>query len=306
MSIRLLCANTSLTLCLYLRHLSCRLCFADGKLWHRLSCRKAGIRKYIFHDAQSLVQQHRSRRQSAKDEKTCCWVATDFLRRYLQCEPDTDLDDMIRDDGPVLRNFALMCMHNRLTPQTAMRGKLIPKSKYDRLLALLAAERALISGRARDAGPDIDGVEISPDRNLICTICSKLYQDRISTKYDVLRRAKDLYDALEGKADDSALFYKEGEEPTSDDESYTYIIARAAATKFRKNFAAVLKSVSNIEEGGTVNELVNVSMDAPIYEGLEGIDISALHTTTQSLYLNDDLASQLSFTDSITCKYAPK
>ena len=55
------------------------------------------------------------------------WVPTDFLRRYLQCRADAEVDSRIGGIDPVVDYSSFLCEHKCLSPETASNGKLLPK-----------------------------------------------------------------------------------------------------------------------------------------------------------------------------------
>ncbi len=276
------------------------LCIADAEVSNRLNRRKLGIRKYMLPNAQALV------RSKCEDKEIGVWVSTDFLKRYLQCHVDTELDLLLESTNPVLNNSTFLCEHERISPKTARTGKLLPIPFYNALIRLLQGERALLQ---QESDPSImakyriDECPITPSSNLICKECSVRHRSQLSRKLDYLRTAKDLYDALDTKKDDAALYYDESNKPKSDEEMYVYVVSKLTATKFRRRVAAVIKNVARYDGGGTLDEDSSTKQTS-IYEGLSALDVSALTETV----LYDDLCTTHAdsidrlFNSNVTCK----
>lgn len=249
--------------------------------------------------------------KSASGGEIGAWVPTDFLKRYLQCREDNDLDSIIGGFSPILNEASILCEHKCLSPKTARAGKLLPIPIYNALLSLLRGERALLHQGDASEVDEIEGCKITPTSNLICHECSKTHRDQLSEKLELLRAAKELYDALDTKKADAAVDFNEGEEPKSDEEMYVYVVSRQTATKFRRRVGAIIKSVAKCEGGGKVEHTLN-SNEMPIYEGLGAIDISSItqHTLPENgngklpvSKASDSEDLDKYFNTNITCKY---
>jgi hypothetical protein len=285
------------------------MCLADAQVSERLSRRKAGIRKYMLPNVQSLV-----RNKSTSVGEIGAWVSTDFLRRYLECRPDPEIDSVLDSSSPVLKNSSFLCEHKCLSPKMARRGKLLPISLYNALISLLRGERASLCQEYDESEIEkfeIEDCKITPTNNLICQECSKTHRDELLTKLELLRAAKDLHDALDTKTPDAAVDFKEGEEPKSDEEMNVYVISRQTATKFRRRVAAVMKSVAKCEGGEKLDYTPSTSQTS-IYEGLGAIDISFISqnmvpgnggdkSPTTKEPSNSDVVDKF-FNTNITCK----
>jgi hypothetical protein len=286
------------------------MCLADAQVSERLNRRKAGIRKYMLPNAQSLV-----RSKSASAGEIGAWVSTDFLRRYLECRADPELDSLLDSLSPVLKNSSFLCEHKCLSPKVARTGKLLPTPLYNSLISLLRGERASLCQEFDEVEIEkfeIEECKITPTSNLICQECSTTHRDQLVEKLELLRAAKDLNDALDTKTADAAVDFKEGDEPKSDEEMNVYVLSRQTATKFRRCVAAVMKSVSKCEGGGKLENTLSMNQTS-IYEGLGAIDISFLAQNTLPVNGSDKLAATKPssnsdvldkfFNTNITCKY---
>jgi hypothetical protein len=147
---------------------------------------------------------------------------------------------------------------------------------FNAYVSLLGGERALLLQESQTANveKDINDCTITPSTNLFCSKCSQSYRGVLSKKLDSLKNIKNLYDALDATTDDSPLFYDEGEDPTSPEEAYAYVISRQVATKYRKCVAALMKTLAKFEEGATLGEDEVSSDSQPIFEGLDALDLS--------------------------------
>lgn len=200
------------------------------------------------------------------------WVSTEFLRPYFQCRLDLDLDGALESSTvPVLRHSSFLCNHRYMCPKMARKGKLLPRPMYEALISLLQGEKAIVNHDYKPTEEnrnDIDECKITPGNNLFCQECSASYREELAERLELLRAAKELYDAFDTKkGEDVPAEYKEGEEPICEEDKYVYVLSRQTATKFRKLVASVMRTASKVECGGIY---------ALPYEGLGDIDLSPI------------------------------
>jgi hypothetical protein len=264
----------------------------------------------MFENAGSLLPEKLEFGQSDGRESSV-WVEADFLRRFLSC--DNDLDQRLRSSGPLLRHKSLLCEHTGLHPRVARRGKLLSKSGYDAYVSLLKGERALMREECETAMEETDIIDSETEitaANMFCSKCSRVYRDQLEKKLNLLQNIKALYDALDTLNDDSPLAYEDGEEPDGPAEDYAYVVSRQSVTKYRKVVAALMKTLSKLDDGAPLGA---TSGDPVIFEGLDALDISPFEMCLGEEYRdrkqtetgNDEEPDKLDklFNSNITCEF---
>lgn len=266
----------------------------DAQVFDRLHRRKLGIRKYLLPSARSLVP-------SNSNSGRFVWVTTKFLRKYLKCQPDDELDSLLESCDPIMQNNVLRCTHgDGLEPRVAQTGKLLSLQMYDTLVALLRGERALLRGAPLDAteGDDteIEDYMIGSDINMICKECSAAHRDKLLTKLRRIRSAKALFDALDPTTGDAEVEYDDTGATESAKDSVVYAIPRQLAVKFRRKITLLMKSLTKMA-GGVESNTKSSPNDTVACEGLGAVDMSSIECE------DDDLSSEFrNFNESITCK----
>ena len=266
---------------------STRLFMQDAKIFDRLHRRRLGIRKYLLPSARSLVP------GDSKNDR-CVWVSTRFLRQYLKCQPDDELDCILESRDPIIQNNDFRCPHgDGLEPHVAHTGKLLSLRMYVALVALLRGERALVRGELQDADAgdevEIEDYLIGSDINLICKECSTVHRDNLSRKLGRVRVAKALFAALDPVERDAELTYEDTEASGSVDR-FVFAISRQSALKFRRNFTLFMKSLAKTAAGESAAR-------SPTHVGIGTVSLASFECE------DDDGSSEFkNFNESITCK----
>ena len=275
-----------------LKFIITRLYMEDTKIFERLHRRRLGIRKYFVPCARSLVPD-----DSSSDRFV--WVSTGFLRRYLKCQPDNELDSLFESRGPIIQNNDFRCPHgDGLEPQVAHTGKLLSLRMYDTLVGLIRGERALVRGelQAGDAADEaeIEDYMIASDMNLICTECSKAHQASLLRKLDRVRVAKALFVALDPTVGDAELIY-DGIGVTESVDKLVFVISRQSALTFRKKFTQLMRSLAKTASCETATK--SLTKPLSVCQGLGALDLSSIECE------NDNGSIEFkNFNESITCK----
>jgi hypothetical protein len=233
------------------------MCIFDWAVSDRLKRRELGIRKHMFVDSSSLVS------RVCQNDDDQFWVDGDSLRHFLSCEPG--LDKELKSENPIICPASFLCSHGRLSPNTAVRGKLLRKEIYDAYVALLTAERSHLN----DIGPGVAvksvvGTVVKASENLVCDECSKESKAKLMDKLEEIRNFTNLFVALDDEKKESKCVRER---------ECTYLVSKSWASSFKKIFGSLLKSVINFEEGGSVEACCD---DSPslVLAGLADIDLS--------------------------------
>ena len=287
------------------------MCFADGRTSDRLWRRKAGIRKFVLNDAGSLLRDCIDVEVNGNTE-SYVWVDAEFFRRFLRC--DRGVDQLLSSSGSLIRHKHLLCEHNKLHPRVARKGKLLPRQMFDAYVSILKGENALLQEAEASKGEnDVVDCTITPSTNMFCAECSKSYQTDLSKKLESLKNIKNLYDALDGPADDSSLYINEGEDPTCSEDAYAYVISRQTATKYKKHVVSLIKTFAKFDEGATLAENEVTTGSQIIFEGLDALDLSKFEfdqlSNNEHEQLKEAPAKEVPdkldklFNSNVTCKY---
>jgi len=227
------------------------------------------------------------------------WLSTKFLRQFLRCQPDDELDGLLKSCDPVIRNGDLLCPHrDGLTPRVAHQGKLVPLKMYDTLVGLLRGERAFLRQGLEDEGggdkSEIEDFRVGSDNRLICERCCATHRDSLLAKLCRLRSLKALYDALDAGRGDVELVSDENQLVDSSEDRFVYAISRQSVVRFRKSISSLIKSLAKWDGGSDLDSKSPTSPSA--FGGLSAIDSPSTDCD------NDDISKTIDFNESITCK----
>jgi hypothetical protein len=262
------------------------MCFQDGLISDRLQRRNIGIRRYLFNDASSLIPDDVS--PTEKDAINApIWVGTEFLRGFLRC--DSELDGQLRLQEPALKHQHLLCEHNLLHPRQARQGKLLARTQYDAFVSLIEGERKLLCEQSAGdyQAALVNDCEITPSNNLFCTVCAESYEGELSTKLELLKNIKNLYDEFDSIVDGEALKLNEGEDLTCPEDGFGYAVSRQSVTKYKKSVTTLLKTLQKFDEGLEVED-TNGPIAGSSLTGVDELDISTF-TDLQSSIQDESL-----------------
>jgi len=239
-------------------------CFEDYVASDRLRRRRDGIQKYMFVDPSSMLVQEG---QKEGNDEPYFWVDGDAFRQFLAC--DLSLDDKLRSNKPIVCPETLLCLHGRLHPRNARRGKLLRKSLYDSYVSLLKGELKLLSETSEVNDNDVVGCVITPNRNMSCVECSKQYCNELTKKLEFIKNVYDLYAHLKDEKtyQYESKFVKSEICMDSTTEEYLYILSRTTITTFLGLVDKLTKSAEGFNKGAN---LVNKST---FLNGIDDIDI---------------------------------
>jgi hypothetical protein len=256
------------------------MCRNDAKTMERAKRRKRGLTALL---SQSFLSD--SGRvdfsQIESNVQDMAWVDGSTLRSVFACGTE-DSEELSKK---VTKWELHACEHKiGLHPRVARSGKLLPKSFYDALLALLVTEQNFLHENGVKYEP---GHKLSPDYftsdRIPCETCAKAYQFTLKQKLEHFRSLQTMFHDLDPKAE--GAFMSE-----VNDDAVVYALSKRFVTKFRKAIAAVFKPLESYDTipGGldTLDSLSSFS--------------GSISTLSASASLEDDI--DVTVNSTILCK----
>ena len=227
----------------------------------------------MFANPSSLLPQEGQIRDS---NEPYFWVDGKALRQFVAC--DSSLDSILKSDDPMICPMYLLCMHGRLHPRNARRGKILPKSIYDSYVSLLSEERKVMCATSSVKETNVIGCVISSEEGMTCDQCAKCYRNDLSKKLEFLRTIIDLYvDIIDEAKDSTKRKTRDSITHGISKEKYSYVVTRATIAKFKKLVIDLFKAVADFWEGSYLNDSTAdfESTNKTVLDGIDDLDLSS-------------------------------
>ena len=253
-----------------------RLCLEDAEVWEQLNQRRSDIQTAMLGRLFSPLP----------IDDALIWVEATKLRSFLSCRRSTDLKDF--PFGPGAQD---PCIHGKLHPRIARKGKLLTREMYD-------AYVLLVSKALRQ---EVIPKSVFTKSNLVCQECAAEYKGALRKKLEIVQAARRLYEGLDPKNDNFSLRATSPFQHESD--RLAFIVSKKFVTKFRQAVTKLMKMSLVLEVSTTFDEVPtrNAELES-LAEGLDAFDLSTV-TQTSGMITENSWPQNEIVNDTITCKF---
>jgi hypothetical protein len=198
------------------------MCAGDEQMSRLLHARRASLRA-LFQELQPDIYY----------DQPSVLVDSQMLIRYISCTPVQESDDDYAVCGQALLLKSDECGHQMVHPRDVRRAKILPKSVFDRLAAIIDSETG--GAAESEAQLPICAEFLAPESS-VCKDCAEMHVIELVPKLDLLEKQKELL---------SDLDQARAEAGATAEQDFVYAVSRAFDKQFRAHMQRLVKAIAD-------------------------------------------------------------